>query len=74
MKRTNKRKEWILDLLFSGFKANLDERDYQIVKGIQKYYHTLTGKPETVPDLFLINIAYQIGKAENKHTGGSTGV
>lgn len=72
MKHKNKRREWIIQLLFSAFKTSLDERDYQIVTGIQRYYHILTGKPEIKADLILINIAYQIGKAENKHTGGAT--
>lgn len=66
MEENQLRRGWVLDLLEEAFKKSLTERDYQIVRGIQKYYPlSFSGNTDNKPDLMLINLAYQIGKAEN---------
>lgn len=67
MKKESNRRNWMLNLLWRAFETNLDERDYQIVKGIYKYYNNVAGGT-IKPDLMAINLAYQIGKAEANKT------
>lgn len=66
MTRKQLRRGWVMELLEEAFKKSLTERDYQIVRGIQKYYPlSFSNNTNNKPDLILINLAYQIGKAEN---------
>ncbi len=69
MSRKNKRRNWVVSMLEETFRAWVSERDYQIVQGIQKYYNPVFSGKNEEADLFLVNIAYQIGKMEGRKEG-----
>lgn len=69
MSRKNKRRNWVVSMLEEAFRAWVSERDYQIVQGIQKYYNPVFSGKNEEADLFLVNIAYQIGKMEGRKEG-----
>lgn len=66
MSKKRRKRNWIVELLDDAFKEKVSEKDFQIVEGISKYYSPVFFDEKNKQDIFLINIAYQIGKREGR--------